>query len=49
MFIPLLLKVWRSFRVKKKLQQAVEHANETNTTKKKTAQPSSSKKDKLQS
>lgn len=35
--------------MKKKLRQAVEHANATNTTKKKTAEPHSSKSDKLQS
>ncbi len=35
--------------MKKKLKQAVEYANNTNTTKKKTAQPHRSKKDRLQS
>ncbi|MBM7619378.1 hypothetical protein JOC95_001227 [Bacillus tianshenii] len=35
--------------MKKKLRQAVEHANATNTTKKKTAEPHTSKRDKLQS
>ncbi|WP_128755782.1 hypothetical protein [Bacillus sp. LL01] len=42
-----------SFRMvntlKKKLQQAVEHANATNTTKKKTAEPHTSRRDKLKS
>jgi hypothetical protein len=36
-------------QLKKKLEQAVEHANATNTTKKKTAEPHTSRRDKQKS